>query len=238
MNCLKVCRACHLQHTHCSLNKHTVLTEQCSVQRAMFYLCERGGTWSNQPQSTAALYLLLYLYLCICVFEYLYLRQPVEQGVWHCCEGGGTWSNPVGNQLQSTTATLTNDHCQLYNCARQCTWRHQCVLCNQPSLVELSVNSTSSKQWSQLHPMYYVYMCTFMCTKLVLPTYMYLYVHVFGHNCTLCKCASMQLYKCVWLWINRPATGVSRDYWSVKHLNLRGNTTGASYIHYILHIEE
>ena len=82
---------------------------------------------------------------------------------------------------------------QLYNCARQCTWRHQCVLCNQPSLVELSVNSTSSKQWSQLHPMYYVYMCTFMCTKLVLPTYMYLYVHVFDHNCTLCKCASMQV---------------------------------------------
>ena len=127
---------------------------------------------------------------------------------------------------------------QLYNCARQCTWRHQCVLCNQPSLVELSVNTTSSKQWSQLHPMYYVYMCTFMCTKLVIPTYMYLYMHVFDHNCTLCKCASMQLYKCVWFWINRPATGVSRDYWSVKHLNLRGNTTGASYIHYILHIEE
>ena len=129
---------------------------------------------------------------------------------------------------------------QLYNCARQCTWRHQCVLCNQPSLVELSVNSTSSKQWSQLHPMYCVcvYMCTFMCTQLVLPTYMYLYVHVFDHNCILCKYASMQLCKCVWLWINRPATGVSRDYWSVKHLNLRGNTTGASYIHYILHIEE
>ena len=128
---------------------------------------------------------------------YLYLRHPVEQGVWHCCEGGGTWSNPVGNQLQSTTATLTNDHCQLYNCARQCTWRHQCVLCNQPSLVELSVNSTSSKQWSQVHPMYCVcvYMCTFMCTKLVLPTYVPLCARVWPqlHPVQVCKYASVQV---------------------------------------------